>query len=211
MAKFGAAPCVGVGQDRLFPLEGRPLGPGSLREARRGMSLAAEIGLPLLTIIDTPGAALSKEAEEGGLAGEIARCLADMVTLPVPTVCLLLGEGAGGGALALMPADRVVAAQHGWVAPLPPEGASEILYRTIERAPELAAAQGVRSADLAAVGIVDRIVPERPDAAEEPREFLARLSRALEYELTSLIHRDSSERLDARYQRYRNLGLHPEP
>ena len=68
MAKFGAAPCVVVGQDRLFPREGRPLGPGSLREARRGMSLAAEIGLPLLTIIDTPGAALSKEAE-GGLAG----------------------------------------------------------------------------------------------------------------------------------------------
>ncbi len=59
-------------------------------------------------------------------------------------------------------------------------------------------------------GIVDRIVPERPDAAEEPREFLARLSSALEYELTSLIHRDKSERLAARYLRYRNLGLHPE-
>ena len=131
MAKFGEAPCVVVGQDRLFPREGRPLGPDSLREARRGMSLAAEIGLPLLTIIDTPGAALSRAAEEGGLAGEIARCLADMVALPVPTVCLLLGEGAGGGALALLPADRVVAAQHAWVAPLPPEGASEILYRTV--------------------------------------------------------------------------------
>ncbi|MGA3352966.1 MAG: carboxyl transferase domain-containing protein [Acidimicrobiales bacterium] len=208
MAKFGEAPCVVVGQDRLFPKEGRPLGPDSLREARRGMSLAAEIGLPLLTIIDTPGAALSKEAEEGGLAGEIARCLADMVALPVPTVCLLLGEGAGGGALALLPADRVVAAQHGWVAPLPPEGASEILYRTVDRAPELAAAQGVRSADLAAAGIVDRIVPERPDAADEVREFLARLSGALEYELTSLIRRDKAERLAARYQRYRNLGLH---
>jgi acetyl-CoA carboxylase carboxyl transferase subunit beta len=211
MAKFGSAPCVVVGQDRLFPREGRPLGPGSLREARRGMSLAAEIGLPLLTIIDTPGAALSREAEEGGLAGEIARCLADMVTLPVPTVCLLLGEGAGGGALALLPADRVVAAQHGWVAPLPPEGASEILYRTIERAPELAGAQGVRSADLAASGIVDRIVPERPDAADELREFLARLSTALEYELSSLIHQDKAVRLAARYERYRNLGLHPKP
>ena len=211
MAKFGLAPCVVVGQDRLFPREGRPLGPDSLREARRGMSLAAEMGLPLLTIIDTPGAALSKAAEEGGLAGEIARCLADMVTLPVPTVCLLLGEGAGGGALALLPADRVVAAQHGWVAPLPPEGASEILYRTVERAPELAAAQGVRSIDLAAAGIVDRIVPERPDAAEEPREFLGRLSRALEFELTSLIHRDKAERLAARYERYRSLGLHPKP
>jgi acetyl-CoA carboxylase carboxyl transferase subunit beta len=211
MAKFGAAPCVVVGQDRLFPREGRPLGPDSLREARRGMSLAAEIGLPLLTIIDTPGAALSKEAEEGGLAGEIARCLADMVTIPVPTVCLLLGEGAGGGALALLPADRVVAAQHGWVAPLPPEGASEILYRTVERAPELAAAQGVRSIDLAAAGIVDRIVPERPDAAEEPREFLGRLSKTLEYELTSLIRWDKTERLGARHRRYRRLGLHPEP
>ena len=211
MAKFGLAPCVVVGQDRLFPREGRPLGPDSLREARRGMSLAAEMGLPLLTIIDTPGAALSKAAEEGGLAGEIARCLADMVTLPVPTVCLLLGEGAGGGALALLPADRVVAAQHGWVAPLPPEGASEILYRTVARAPELAAAQGVRSIDLAAAGIVDRIVPERPDAAEEPREFLGRLSRALEFELTSLIHRDKAERLAARYERYRRLGLHPKP
>jgi acetyl-CoA carboxylase carboxyl transferase beta subunit len=211
MAKFGSAPCVVVGQDRLFPREGRPLGPGSLREARRGMSLAAEIGLPLLTIIDTPGAALSREAEEGGLAGEIARCLADMVTLPVPTVCLLLGEGAGGGALALLPADRVVAAQHGWVAPLPPEGASEILYRTVERAPELAGAQGVRSADLAASGIVDRIVPERPDAADELREFLARLSTALEYELSSLIHQDKAVRLAARYERYRNLGLHPKP
>jgi len=207
MAKFGAAPCVVVGQDRLFPREGRPLGPGSLREARRGMSLAAEIGLPLLTIIDTPGAALSKEAEEGGLAGEIARCLADMVMLPVPTVCLLLGEGAGGGALALLPADRVVAAQHGWVAPLPPEGASEILYHTVEHAPQLASAQGVRSADLKAAGIVDRIVPECPDATEELREFLSRLSTALEYELTLLIHQDKAARLAARYDRYRNLGL----
>ncbi len=211
MAKFGAAPCVVVGQDRLFPREGRPLGPDSLREARRGMSLAAEVGLPLLSIIDTPGAALSKEAEEGGLAGEIARCLADMVTLPVPTVCLLLGEGAGGGALALLPADRVVAAQHGWVAPLPPEGASEILYRTVDRAAELAAAQGVRSGDLARAGIVDRIVAELPDAAEEPKAFLARLSAALEFELTSLIHCDKTERLAIRYRRYRNLGLHPEP
>jgi acetyl-CoA carboxylase carboxyl transferase subunit beta len=68
----------------------------------------------------------------------------------------------------------------------------------------------VRSIDLAAAGIVDRIVPERPDAAEEPRAFLARLSTALEFELTSLLHRDKAERLAARYQRYRSLGLHPD-
>ena len=105
----------------------------------------------------------------------------------------------------------VLAVQHGWVAPLPPEGASEILYRTVERAPELAAAQGVRSIDLAAAGIVDRIVPERPDAADEPRQFLNRLSKVLEYELTSLIRWDKTERLGARHRRYRRLGLHQEP
>ena len=210
LAKFGDAPCIVLGQERRFQKTGKLLGPDALREARRAMRLAAEVGLPLVTVIDTPGAALSKEAEEGGLAGEIARCLADLVTLSVPTLCLLLGEGAGGGALALLPADRVVAAQHGWLAPLPPEGASEILYRTTDRAPELAAAQGVRSADLAAAGIVDRIVAELPDAAEEPKAFLGRLGAVLEYELASLLRRDSAERLAARHHRYRTLGLAPE-
>lgn len=211
LAKFGSAPCVVLAQDRRADREGLPLGPAALRSARRGMRLAAETGLPLLTVIDTAGAALSKEAEEGGLAGQIARCLADLVTLPTPTLCLLLGQGAGGGALALLPADRVVAAQHAWVAPLPPEGASEILYRTVDRAPELAAAQGVRSADLAAARIVDRIVAEHPDAADEPDAFLARLGAVLEYELTSLLRLDPAERMASRHDRYRGLGLRPGP
>ncbi|MFT2017460.1 carboxyl transferase domain-containing protein [Streptomyces sp. 796.1] len=145
---------------------GQPLGPAGLRTARRGMRIAAELGLPLLTVVDTAGAALSREAEEGGLAGEIARCLADLVTLPAPTLCLLLGQGAGGGALALLPADRVLAARHAWLSPLPPEGASAILYRTTERAYEVAARQGVRSADLLAAGIVDRVVEEMEDPGE---------------------------------------------
>ena len=83
-----------------------------------------------------------------------------------PTLCLLLGEGTGGGALALLPADRVVAAQHAWLSPLPPEGASAIVHRDVEHAPDMARAQGVRSLDLRAAGIVDRIVAERPDAAD---------------------------------------------
>lgn len=148
---------------------GQPLGPAGLRTARRGMRIAAELGLPLLTVVDTAGAALSREAEEGGLAGEIARCLADLVTLPTPTLCLLLGQGAGGGALALLPADRVLAARHAWLSPLPPEGASAILYRTTERAYEVAARQGVRSADLLAAGIVDRVV-EETEAPTEPQD-----------------------------------------
>src|SRR5690606_35046675 len=120
LARFGAAPAVVLGQDWGRQRTAGPLGPAGLRVARRGMGLAAELGLPLVTVIDTPGAALSKEAEERGLAAEIARSLADLVMLEAPTVCLLLGEGAGGAALALLPADRVVCAQHGWLSPLPP-------------------------------------------------------------------------------------------
>jgi acetyl-CoA carboxylase carboxyl transferase subunit beta len=206
LARFGGAPCVVLGQDRTRQGAGSPLGPAGLREARRGMKLADELKLPLVTVIDTAGAALSKEAEEGGLAGEIARSLADLVLLDAPTVCLMLGEGAGGGALALLPADRVVCAQHAWLSPLPPEGASAIIHRTVERAPEMAAAQGVRSLDLRRAGIVDRVVAEHPDAADEPAAYLARVARVLEHELTGLLRRDPRTRLAARLARYRRLG-----
>ena len=100
LARFGGAPCVVLGQDRRGQTLEDPLGPPGLREARRGMRLADELGLPLVSVIDTAGAALSKEAEEGGMAGEIARCLAELVTLDAPTLCVLLGQGTGGGALA---------------------------------------------------------------------------------------------------------------
>jgi acyl-CoA carboxylase subunit beta len=206
LARFGAAPCVVLGQDRRAQRRHHPLGPAGLREARRGMHLAAELGLPLVSVIDTAGAALSTEAEEGGLAGEIARCLAELATLSAPTLCLLLGEGAGGGALALLPADRVVAAQHAWLSPLPPEGASAILYRTTDRTAEIAARQGVRSVDLLANGIIDRIVPERPDAADEPDAFLRRVGAVLEAETVALLRADARSRVAARRRRYRDLG-----
>ena len=147
-------------------------GPGALRPARRGMRLAADLDLPLVTVIDTAGAELSRAAEEGGVAGEIARSIADMVALEIPTVSILLGQGTGGGALALLPADRILAAQHGWLSPLPPEGASAILYRDTSHAAVMAERQGVRSADLLADGIVDAVIPEYPDAADEPEAVL---------------------------------------
>ena len=207
LARFGGAPCILVGQDRRGQTLDRPMGPGALREARRGMRLARELRLPLVTVIDTPGAALSKEAEEGGMAGEIARSLAELVTLEAPTVAVILGQGTGGGALALVPADRVVAAQHGWLSPLPPEGASAIVHRDTEHAPEMAQEQGVRSCDLLAAGIVDRIVPERPDAAEEPDDFCRRMGQVLQYELVTLLHAAPADRYAARLARYRRLGL----
>jgi acetyl-CoA carboxylase carboxyl transferase subunit beta len=190
LARFGETPCVLLAQDRRGQTELHPLGPGALREARRGMRLAEELQLPLLTIIDTPGAALSVEAEEGGLAGEIARCLADLVTLEAPTLSLMLGQGTGGGALALLPADRVVAAQHAWLSPLPPEGASAIVHRDLDHAPELARAQRVRSLDLLEAGIVDVVVPELPDAADEPEQFCRRVGELLRHELAWLRRQD---------------------
>ncbi|WP_026256435.1 carboxyl transferase domain-containing protein [Mycobacterium sp. 155] len=202
LARFGGQPAVVLGQQRIGMV-----GPAALREARRGMALAAGLRLPLVSMIDTAGPALSAEAEQGGLAGEIARCLAELVTLEVPTVSVLLGQGSGGPALAMVPADRVLAAANGWLAPLPPEGASAIVFRDTAHAPELSAAQGIRSTDLLHNGIVDAIVAERPDAADEPTEFTARLSATIAGELHRLRTMPDAERIGMRLHRYRRIGL----
>jgi acetyl-CoA carboxylase carboxyl transferase subunit beta len=204
LAKFGEAPAVVLAQDRAH--RNVALGPGALREARRGMHLADELGLPLVTIIDTGGAALSRESEERGLAGEIARSLADQLELRAPVICLLLGQGSGGGALAILPADRVLAAENAWLSPLPPEGASVIVHRNKDRADEMAEAQGVKARDLMANGIVDRIIAERPEASAEPQEFSQRVSQVLEREIIVLLNMDPRERLLKRHHRYRHLG-----
>lgn len=172
LASFGGRPCVLVGQDRRYQVA-ESMGPAALREARRGMGIATELGLPLVTVIDTPGADLSPHAEEGALAGEIARSIADMTALTVPSVSVLLGEGTGGGALAMLPARRVVAAGNAWLSPLPPEGASAILFKDTEHAPLLAARQRVGAAQMHQDGLVDVIVPESPAAHEAPEDFAA--------------------------------------
>ena len=202
LARFEGAPCVLLGQLHRAGSEISAMGPGALRAARRGMRLARQLRLPLVTVIDTPGAALSPEAEEGGLAGEIARCLADLVTLNAPSISILLGQGCGGGALALLPANRILAAQHAWLSPLPPEGASAIMYRTADHAPDMARSQGVRSVSLLHEGIVDRIVSEHPDAADEPEDFCQRLGKVLRYELAELTSKSTHTLLAQRLQRY---------
>ncbi|WP_418059073.1 carboxyl transferase domain-containing protein [Pimelobacter simplex] len=161
LARIDGQPCVVVGQDRARQSETQPLGPAALRAARRGMRLAEELRLPLVTVIDTPGAELSQRAEEGAMAGEIARCIATLTTLSVPTVSVLLGQGCGGGALALLPAQTIVAAERAWLTPLPPEGASVIMHGDVDHAPAMARAQHVRASDLLAAGSIQVVVPER--------------------------------------------------
>jgi acetyl-CoA carboxylase carboxyl transferase subunit beta len=109
--------------------------------------------------------------------------------------------------LAFFPADRVIAAEHGWLSPLPPEGASEILYRTTDRAGEVAERQRIQATALYARGIVDRIVAEQPDAAEASAAFLCRLGQVVEYELLRLRRQDPADRLAQRRARYRAIGL----
>lgn len=205
LAQWGNAPCVVVGQCRCD--QNRPLDPAALREVRRGIRLAKELKLPLVSIIDTPGAALSKDAEERGMAPEIARTLSELLTLPTPTVSLIMGQGTGGIALAMVPADRVVACEHAWLAPLPPEGASAIMYRDTEHAPEMAELQRVRARDLMDAGIVDRIVPEPDDPAADRVEFCKELGRVLHDAVLRVLKVPKGARLNIRRARFRQLGL----
>ncbi|PZF83619.1 carboxyl transferase domain-containing protein [Jiangella anatolica] len=159
LAGVRGIPCVLVAQDRRSD---QPIRPHDLRAAQRAMTLAEEWRLPLLTVIDTPGADLSAEAENGGLAFTIAQCTADLLTLTAPSVALLLGQGAGGAALALLGAQQVIATEHAWLAPLAPEGASAIVHRDTAHAPDLARRQKIDATHLFVSGVVDQIVPEPP-------------------------------------------------
>ena len=148
--------------------------------------MAEELGLPLVTVIDTPGAELSPDAEERAIAGEIARCIATLTTMKVPTVSVILGQGCGGGALAFLPARTVIATEHAWLSPLPPEGASVIVHGDVEHAAEMAQRQRVRATDLLADGIVQHVVPEIDG---EPASSLAvAVAARVSALLLSLIH-----------------------
>ncbi|MDX6233932.1 MAG: acyl-CoA carboxylase subunit beta [Nocardioidaceae bacterium] len=171
MARIDGQPCIVIGQDRTTQTRFKPMGPAALREARRGMRLANELRLPLVSFIDTPGAELSPEAEQGAIAGEIARCISWMSTMRVPTVSVILGQGCGGGALALLPADVVIAAENAWLSPLPPEGASAIVHGDLDHAAEMAEAQRVSAIDLYENGTVHHLVAE-PEG--DTPELLAR-------------------------------------
>lgn len=184
LTRLDGQPCVVIGQDRTKQTPATPMGPAALREARRGMRLANELRLPLVSIIDTPGAELSPEAEQGAIAGEIARCISWMSTMRVPTVSVLLGQGCGGGALALLPADVVIAAENAWLSPLPPEGASAIVHGDLEHAAELAEAQRVGAIDLLHAGTVHHVVPELDD--DTPETFATAMAATIAQRLIEL-------------------------
>ncbi|MCL0245984.1 acetyl-CoA carboxylase carboxyltransferase subunit alpha/beta [Corynebacterium sp. CCM 8835] len=209
LTRIKGQPCVLIGQDRHAqpPHADTELGPAALRFARRGVALAHGLGLPLVSVIDTPGAELSAAAEEAGMAGSIARTLGELVDVDVPTVSVILGQGCGGGALAMLPADTVLAAEHAWLSPLPPEGASAIIHRDTDHAPEMMREQRVSAFALREAGIVDTLIPEHPDAADEPDEFTTRVLCSVATALRDLASDPTKVGREHRFRHYERWAV----
>jgi acetyl-CoA carboxylase carboxyl transferase subunit alpha len=161
--------------------------PEGYRKAIRLMQLADRFGLPVVTLVDTPGAFPGVQAEERGQAEAIARSTEQCLALRVPIVSAIVGEGGSGGAIALAAANRVLMLEHSVYAVISPEGCASILWRTPERAADAAEAMRVTAADLKQLGVIDRIVPEPLGGAHRrPAEAIAALGTALGEELDGL-------------------------
>jgi len=190
--------------DRRRGGRGRPEG---YRKAQRLMAAAARIGLPVVSLIDTPGAYPGVESEEGGLASELASSMALMSRLPTPTVAVVIGEGGSGGALALGVADIVLMQENAIYSVIAPEGAATILYRDASRAPELSERLRITASELLRLGLVDAVVPEPEGGAATDYDESARLvARAISGSLARLSAQKAQALLKARWGRYQRIG-----
>jgi len=161
--------------------------PEGYRKAIRLMELAGRFGLPVVTLVDTSGAFPGIEAEERGQAEAIARSTEACLTLPVPMVATIVGEGGSGGAVALASAERVLMLEHAVYSVISPEGCASILWRTAEKAPDAAEAMKVTAQNLQKLGVIDRIVNEPVGGAHRaPEEMAKALGKAIGEELDAL-------------------------
>ena len=168
--------------------------PEGYRKAIRLMELADRFGLPVVTLVDTPGAFPGVQAEERGQAEAIARSTEACLALGVPMVAAIVGEGGSGGAIAIATANRVLMLEHSVYAVISPEGCASILWRTAEKAADAAEAMRVTAQDLKALGVIDRIVAEPVGGAHRsPAEAIAALGEAVGEELEALAGLSSAE------------------
>ena len=204
IGRLAGRPVVVVAQDRSTPREGRTR-PSGYAKAQRAFTLAERFGLPLITLVDTPGAEAGAEAEAGGATAAVAESLARLARLRTPVVNVVVGEGGSGGALALSVGDRTLMLENAIFSVIAPEAASAILYRDAEHAHELAARLKVTAADLVALRLVDRIVPEQPAAHEAPELMAAVLRQALSEELGTIASSSVKSLLKRREARFRQV------
>jgi acetyl-CoA carboxylase carboxyl transferase subunit alpha len=213
LAKFHGRPVAVMGhqkgrdtKQRLARNFGQPK-PEGYRKALRVMKLAAKYGRPIFTFIDTQGAYPGIDAEERGQAEAIALNLREMARLPVPIIVTVTGEGGSGGALAIAVGDRVNILENSFYSVISPEGCAAIMWRDATKAETAAVALKITATDLKELGIIDEIVAEPEAGAHTDYEAAARLlDIVLDRQLVKLSNEPVKDLLDARYQKFRNMG-----
>ena len=188
------------------PHEGR-IAPEGFRKAQRALGLASKFGVPVITLIDTPGPNAGVEAEHRGLGNAIAATMARMAALDVPSISVVVGEAGAAGALALGVADRVLMLENATYSAVTPEDAAELIYQDDARAAEAAESLRLTARDCRELGIVDLVVPEPPGGAHtNPEEAARQLQRVLLEQLTELQSKSGRRLVRDRYKKFRNIG-----
>jgi acetyl-CoA carboxylase carboxyl transferase subunit alpha len=181
--------------------------PEGYRKALRLMKLAEKFGLPVIALIDTPGAFPGIGAEERNIAEAIAFNLREMMLLKVPIVAVVLGEGGSGGALGIGVADRVIMLENAYYSVISPEGCAAILWKHRKHAPEAAEAMKLVAPDLKKLDLIDDVVPEPRGGAHLDHQATAAAFRdVVSRHLDELEKMSVSKLLDARYDKFRNFG-----
>ncbi len=213
LARFNDRPVVVIGlekgQDTKTRIE-RNFGmarPEGYRKAIRLMDLADRFGLPVITLVDTPGAYPGKGAEERGQAEAIARSTEKCLQLGVPLVSVIIGEGGSGGAVAFATADRLAMLEHSVYSVISPEGCASILWKDADKMKEAAEALRLTAQDLLTLGVADLVVPEPLGGAQRNRaETITRVGAALADLLGQLDGKKPGELRKSRRRKYLDMG-----
>ena len=185
--------------------------PEGYRKALRLMKLAEKFNKPIITFIDTPGAFPGLEAEERGQGEAIARNLFEMTNLTVPVICIIIGEGASGGALGIGIGDRVVMLENTWYSVISPESCSSILWRTWDFKETAAEQLKLTPKHMSEFGLIDEIIPEPLGGAHTfPEEMSVILKKYIEKTLKKLSTIDPQKRIDQRIEKFSKMGFFEE-
>jgi acetyl-CoA carboxylase carboxyl transferase subunit alpha len=183
--------------------------PEGYRKAERLMRQAERMTMPVVTLVDTPGANAGLADEERGQAEAIASSIATMLSLQVPTVCVVIGEGGSGGALAIAVADRIFMMEHSVFTVASPEAAAAILWHDSNKAADAAESMKITAADLKSYGLVDDVIPEPVGGAHrDPAGAVKTVTAAIGRALAELDRCSPDELLDRRYHKYRDIGFY---
>ena len=181
--------------------------PEGYRKALRLMKLAEKFDLPIVIFIDTPGAYPGVGAEERGQAQSIALNLREMISIAVPILAIVIGEGGSGGALGIGVADRICVLENAYYSVISPEGCAAILWKTGSKAPEAAEVLKLTASDLLKFGIIDEAIPEPLGGAHrDPEKIGTALKMAIQRHLKELLVLSKPDLLKARYKKFRNIG-----